>query len=144
MKATTPLRCSFIALATLTLLFSCKKEDEPLKTPTDRILGTWNMVRESEKTYDYNTGAFKDSSGVEIASGLFTLDFRKDGKIYMMINDDGDIERDTASYALEGDHLLIINGNDYIINKFTNNHLITTDYYDDGTSDVEHILEFKK
>ncbi len=33
--------------------------------------------------------------------------------------------------------LLLIDGDEYIINKFTNNHLITTDYYDDNTSDVK-------
>lgn len=144
MKNTPPLRYAFLALATLTLLFSCKKDDEPLKTPTDRILGTWNMTKESEKTFDYNTGAFKDSTGMAIPMGLYTLEFRTDGKVYEKVNDNGNIQRDTFSYQLVNEFLIKIDGEDYIIKKFTNNELHTTYYYDDGTSDVEHLLEFKK
>lgn len=146
MNPTTPLRYSLIALTALTLLFSCKKDkdEEALKPPAERILGVWNIVKESEKTYEYNTGAFKDSTGVVIPTGVFTADFRTDGKMYTMINDNGDIERDTISYTLQSETLLVIDGDQYIIKKFTNKELITTDFYDDGTSDVEHILEFKK
>ena len=146
MKQTTPLRYSLIALTTLTLLFACKKDkdEEALKPPAERILGKWNIVKEWEKTYEYNTGTFKDSTGVNIPAGIFTAEFRTDGKMYTMLNDNGDIERDTIPYTLQSETLLVIDGDQYIIKKFTNNELITTDFYDDGTSDVEHALEFKK
>ena len=144
MKISVPLRYSLIGLTAFTLLFACKKDDEPLKAPAERILGTWNIVKESEKTYEYNTGTFKDSSGQVIPAGIFTLEFRTDGKAYEMLNDDGDIQRDTIDYELVSESLLKIDGVEYTIKKFTNNELHTTDYYDDGTSDVEHMLEFKK
>jgi hypothetical protein len=146
MKNTTPMRYSLIGLMALTVLFSCKKDkdEDALKPPAERILGKWNLVKESEKTYEYNTGAFKDSSGRNIPVGIFTLEFRTDGKVYEAVKDDDEIQRDTLPYELVSESLLRIDGLDYHITKFTNTELRTTGYYDDGTSDVEHLLEFKK
>jgi|GEM_PF-1159988 len=144
MKRTAPLRYSLIGLIAMTLLYSCTKDKDDLKAPEERILGIWNIVKETEVLYDKNTGAFKDSSGVDIPQGLFSIDFRTDGKAYTKITDNGQIERDTFRYELQGESLLLVDGDEYIINKFTNNHLITTDYYDDNTSDVKHTLEYRK
>lgn len=144
MKRTATLRYSLIGLTAMTLLFSCSKDNDSPKAPAARILGKWNLVKESEVSYAYNTGAFKDSSGVTIPSGLFTVEFRTDGKMYTMENDNGQIDRDTLSYEVHSETHMTINGDDYNIGTFTNNNLITTDYYDDGTSDVKHVLEFKK
>jgi hypothetical protein len=141
---TTPLRYSLIGLLALTVLYSCKKESDALKTPQERILGKWSIVRESEKTYHYNTGAFKDSTGVTIPYGAFTIEFRSDGKAYSTITENGAVDQETFDYVLQGESLLLIDGEEYYIQQFTNNRLITTDYYDDGTSDVEHILELRK
>lgn len=141
---TTPLRYSLIGLTILTVLYSCSKDKDDLKPPQERILGKWSIIKESEKTYDYNTGALKDSTGVTIPYDTFTIDFRTDGKAYSAITDNGGIDRDTFDYVLQGESLLLVDGEEYYIQHFTNNRLITTDYYDDGTSDVEHILEFTK
>jgi hypothetical protein len=144
MKRTAPLRYSLIGLIAMTLLFSCNKDKEDLKKPADRILGVWNILKETEVYYDKNTGAYKDSSAVDIPQGLFSIDFRTDGYAYTRISDNNQIELDTFRYDLQGESLLLIDGDEYIINKFTNNHLITTDYYDDNTSDVKHTLEYRK
>lgn len=144
MKRTAPLRYSLIGLTAMTLLFSCTKSKEDLKAPDDRILGVWKIVKETEVYYDKTTGAYEDSSAVDIPEGLFSIDFRTNGYAYTRISDNNQIELDTFRFELEGEHLLLIDGDEYIINKFTNNHLITTDYYDDNTSDVKHTLEYKK
>jgi hypothetical protein len=144
MKRTAPLRYSLIGLTAMTLLFSCTKDKEDLKKPADRILGVWNILKETEVLYDKNTGAFKDSSTVDIPQGLFSIEFRTDGHAYTKVTEDDKIELDTFRYELQDENLLLVDGDEYIINKFTNNHLITTDYYDDNTSDVKHTLEYRK
>ncbi|WP_315815242.1 hypothetical protein [Paraflavitalea speifideaquila] len=102
------------------------------------------MVKEYEKTYAYNTGAFKDSTGANIPMGVFTLDFRTDGKIYIKILDGNRTEYDTVGYQVKSESLMVIDGDDYTIQKLTDNELKTLDKYDDGTSNVEHYLEFRK
>ncbi|AXY72630.1 hypothetical protein D3H65_00975 [Paraflavitalea soli] len=144
MKRTASLRYSLIGLTAMTLVFSCTKDKDDLKKPADRILGVWNIVKETEVTYNKTTGAYKDSSSVDIPQGLFTIDFRSNGNVYTRISENGQIALDTFRYELENESLLLIDGDEYIINKFTNDHLITTDYYDDNTSNVKHTLEFKK
>jgi hypothetical protein len=140
-------RYLLLLLCTIPLFFSCKKDkdDEPevLKPPAERILGTWSIVKETEKTSAYETGIFIDSSVTSIPTGKFTADFRTDSKIYFIKNDNGAISRDTMEYELI-DNTLLISGSNYSIRQFTNKQLITRDFYDDGTANVEHVLEWKK
>ena len=143
MKSTTLSRPLLLLFCAAPLLFSCKK-DKDEATPAERVLGTWNIVKETEKRYDYTTGAFLDSSAVNVPSGAFTAEFRTDGKMYLYKNDGGGIDRDTLGYKFQNDSLLIINDNEFDIRQFTSNHLITRDYYDDGSANIEHLLEFKK
>lgn len=144
MKRTATLRYSLIGLTAMTLLFSCTKNKEDLKAPSNRILGIWNIVKETEVYYNKVTGAIKDSSVLNIPQGLFSIDFRANGYAYTKITEDNKTELDTFRFELQGESLLLIDGDEYIINKFTNNQLSTTDYYDDNTSDVKHTMEYRK
>jgi hypothetical protein len=147
MKVTTLSRVSLLLLCITPLLFSCKKdkdEEEALKPPAQRILGTWNIVKETDKLYFYETGVFKDSSVLVITPGDFTADFRTDGKVYFTTKESGGIKRDTVPYELVDETVLLIRHGNFEIVTFTNRQMTTRDYYDDGQSNVEHILEWKK
>ena len=146
MKKTT-LRYTLIGVTSCSLLFSCKKDkDEPeaVKPPAERILGVWNVIHEIEKSYTYETGAFKDSSGITLAPGNFTLDFRTDGKVYVKIKRESTIDYDTAAYTLVSEQQLQIDEDTYNLKKFTNTELTTSHWYDDGSSDVENQLVMRK
>ncbi|MDF2191685.1 hypothetical protein [Paraflavitalea sp. CAU 1676] len=145
MKKTT-LYYSLVGLIACTLLFSCKKDkdEDALKPPADRILGVWNVTTEIEKTYAYETGVFKDSSGLSIPAGAFTIDFRTDGKVYVKIIDEGSPEYDTVTYKVINEQELQLGEDTYTFKKFTNSDLMISTWYDDGSSNVENQLVMKK
>jgi hypothetical protein len=146
MKKNLSLRYSLLGLTALTLLFSCKKDkaDDAPKLASERILGTWNLVKEYEKSYAYNTGAFKDSTGDVLPMGKLTLEFRSDGKIYQKEQGSNRIYYDTLSYQLKSEPLIVIDGDNYTIQQLTDTEMKTLDKYDDGRSNIDHFLEFKK
>lgn len=146
MKNTT-LFCTLLGIAACGLSFSCKKdknEPEALKPSAERILGVWNVINEIEKSYVYETGAFKDSSGITLPPGTFTLDFRTDGKVYIKIKRETTTDYDTAAYHMVSEQQLHIDDDTYNLIKFTNTELTTSHWYDDGSSDVENQLVMRK
>ena len=146
MKKPTFSRPYLLLLCAAPFLFSCKKDNDTLKTPAERILGKWNAIRETEIRYDYTTGNFLDSNSIAIKPGLFTLDFRTDNKIYITADNGGGsaLERDTVGYVLKNDSTFMVSDDQYDLLQFTNNHLIMRDYYDDNSANVDHRLELVK
>lgn len=151
MKSTITSRPFLVLFCAASLLYACKKDNDEAPTPppkpkpvTERILGTWNIIKESEARYAYTTNAFLDSNSVAIGTGLFTVEFRTDGKMYVMTNNNG-INRDTLPYSFTADTTLVtINGDPYLFKQFTDSNLVTLDIYDDGSANVKHYLQFKK
>lgn len=145
MKNTIFPRPYLLLLCAAPFLFACKKDKDDTKAPAERVIGKWNAIKETEIIYEYVTGKFLDSNSVVIKPGQFTLDFRTDNKLYITAdNGGGNFERDTAGYAFKNDSTLLIDGDQYNLLLFTNNHLIMRDYYDDNTADVDHRLELVK
>jgi hypothetical protein len=131
------------AILAAVLLYGCSK-DKDEDTPAKRILGLWNITRETEITKNKNTGMYSDTSYSDpIPAGIFTAEFKDNSKVYININDNSP-SKDTLDWSFQNDAVLIIDGDYFNVSNFTNNHLITTHYYFDGTDSVKNMLEFNK
>ena len=135
----------FAVLASLNiaLLSSCDKDNDEDQSLAQRILGVWNIVTETESFYDEGTETFTNPNETNIAPGDFTAEFRNDGKLYMML-DQLTVTYDTLNYQVQGDTVILVNGEKFFIESFSNSHMITTDYYHDGTDSVMHVLEYTR
>src|SRR5688572_10533168 len=111
------------------LLFSCSKDKEEPKEeenpeeevlpPAKRILGLWNIVREIEIFKNTNTGIYNDTNyNQPVAPGIFTGEFRDNGKFYTAINDSHP-EKDTIPYHFINDSTLSLDGDRYELRNFT-------------------------
>jgi hypothetical protein len=132
--------CAILAMG---ILFGCSK-DKNDDTPSNRILGLWNIIRETEINKNTTTGKYTDTSFSDpFAAGIWTAEFRGNGKAYISRNDNYP-SKDTVDWHFHNDSTLLIDLAYHHLDVFTNNHIITTDYYWDNTDSVKHILEFAK
>lgn len=138
------LRLFMAALLTSTVLISCNKDDDGPKTPTERIVGKWSLVKEVEKRFEPGTTTFVEADTIDVAANIFTFEFRTDGKTYLTMIDGLNTDHDTLSYSFRNDSVLVIDDIDYKINAFTDNQFITSDFYNEGYYDIEKILTFSK
>src|SRR5688572_16596745 len=130
-------------ILTAVLLYGCKK-DKDEDTPAKRILGIWNMVREAEIAKNKTTGVYSDTAFNDpIPVGIVTGEFRYNGKFYFNINDSAP-SKDTIDYHFHTESILLIDNEPFYLSDFTNKHLITTNYYFDGSDSIKHVLEFIK
>jgi hypothetical protein len=125
------------------LLYGCSK-DKDEDTPSKRILGLWNVVREAEITKNKNTGIYSDTAFNDpIPLGIVTGEFRDNGKFYFNIYDSSP-SKDTIDYHFHNESTLFMDSEYYYLSDFTNKHLTTTNFYFDGSDSIKHILEFIK
>jgi hypothetical protein len=131
------------AILVAALLYSCNK-DKDEDTKSNRILGLWNIIRETEINQNTTTGKYTDTASSDpIAPGLFTAEFKSNGKVYININDNSP-SKDTFDWHFHNDSTLMIDKDYHHLDVFTSNHMIAIDYYWDNTDSVKHILEFTK
>ncbi|GAA4322347.1 lipocalin family protein [Flaviaesturariibacter amylovorans] len=89
-----------LLLLLLSAAFSCRKA---APTGDDRIVGTWTL-REVYSGY-VNGGAFRWHRMSEASS--HTLTFTADGQFIRQENENGNFQRCTGTYTLNGDTLLL-------------------------------------
>jgi hypothetical protein len=143
MKKISLLTYGMCTLLVAVLVYSCGKDKDD-DTPAKRILGFWNIIHETEINKNKSTGNYSDTAYSDpIAAGLFTAEFKDNGKVYININDNSP-SKDTLNWQFYNDSTLLMDGEYFHLSDFTSSHLITTTYYFDGTDSVKNILEFKK
>jgi hypothetical protein len=137
------LSCGICAMFAVALLYSCSK-DKDEDTNSNRILGLWNIIRETEITQNTTTGKYTDTAFSDpITPGSFTAEFKSNGKVYFNLNTNSP-KKDTLEWHFHNDSTLMTDNEYRHLEVFTNNHMIAIDYYWDNTDSVKHILEFTK
>lgn len=143
MKKSTFLTCSLLVLFATVLSYGCSKDKDD-DSPSKRILGLWNIIRETEIYKNTSTGKYTDTAYSDaIAPGLFTAEFRGNGKLYISINTSSP-SKDTLDWHFHNNNTLSIDDELANVEVFTNNRIVSVDYYWDNTDSVKHILEFTK
>ncbi len=118
--------------------FSCKKDDKPGQTTTQRIQHKWSV--DSYVTNNH-TGGIDD---IETSPGSTQdyVDFRSDGKVYFQFAG----EADTLAYSVQGDNSVTIESfGTYTIKTLNDNLLIL--YYKDAEANgdfYEETLNLKR
>lgn len=132
--------CAIIAAG---LLYGCSKDKDD-NSPSKRMLGLWNILHEIEVNKNTTTGVYSDTTyNRTIPSGMFTAEFRDNGKVYFNINTSTP-EKDTLDWHIHNDSTLMMGDGLYAITNWTSNHLTTTHYYWDNTDSVKQIMDFNR
>lgn len=131
------------AILAAVLLYGCSKDKDEDK-PAKRILGLWNVIRETEIAKDKNTGTYSDTLySNPVAPGIGTAEFRDNGKLYFNINGNSP-SKDTIGYQFHNDSTLLMDGEYYYLSNFTNNHLTMASYGGWSGDSTKHILDLTK
>lgn len=131
------------AIVAADLLYGCSKDKDD-NSPSKRMLGLWNITHEMEVNKNTTTGKYSDTTfDLTIPSGIFTAEFRDNGKVYISKNI-GTPEKDTLDWHIHNDSTLMMDGDLFGITNWTNNHFTTTTYYWDNTDSVKQIMDFNR
>ncbi|MCS3798457.1 hypothetical protein [Niastella sp. OAS944] len=132
--------CAIVAAG---LLYGCGKDKDD-NSPSKRMLGIWNITKEVEVNKNTTTGKYSDTTyNLTIPSGLFTIEFRDNGKVYTSINASTP-ERDTLNWHIHNDSTIMMDDQLFAISNWTSNHLTTTTYYWDNTDSVKQIMDLNR
>lgn len=131
----------FIAASTL---FSCKKDEDG---DPNSLVGSWVSVSDYWKNVvdgDVDEGTYVHSS----IEDQVRLTFKADGTAYTENYDDYDKEweRDEVKYKVQGDQLVVIDGDDTSVFTFSidNGNLVLYSKEVEGNDSYEYKITFKR
>lgn len=131
------------ALLAAGLLYGCSKDKDD-NSPSKRMLGLWNITHEIEVNKNTTTGKYSDTTyNRTIPSGMFTAEFRDNGKVYISISTSTP-QKDTLDWHIHNDSTLMMDGDLYALTNWTSNHFTTTTYYWDNSDSVKQIMDYNR
>ncbi len=118
--------------------FSCKKDDKPGQTTSQRIQHKWGVDSYVSNNHIGGIDDIETSPG----SAQDYVDFRTDGKVYTQFAGEADI----TGYSVQGDNTITIESfGTYTIKTLTDNQLVL--YYKDAEANgdfYEETLNLKR
>lgn len=129
----------FLGLALVASIVACKKDDKNdsgSKTTREKIVGIWLGDKQIDVEKTNGTVTYSDTTDL---TG-FQLNFANDGNVFFSI---GGFPLDTASWALNGDTRILLDGEEFTIKNLTDNqfHVGYDSTYVGGGTTMEYMMD---